>query len=438
MVEGTVEKETAVYDSTACKRSRFAYLFECGFEYFVTLLVTDSFLAYLLEKLGMSESLIGIVSSLISLAFLFELFTVFVVGKIKNTKRFAILFHTASNLLFLSLFFIPFLPISASLRVPVSIVCILAAYFGNYFVTSMIYNWGNSFVNPGKRAEFSSVKEMVSLLGGLVLSIAFGFISGCYQKADNPGGWFLFSAGAVLIFAVCDFICLMLIQPQTSAADQAKAPQTDLKSAMHHTLGNKSFVYVVLLCCLWKFAMYFSIGFMGTYKKMLFGLALTQIINNVGTLARFAFSKPIGRFSDKYSYAKGISLGLIFAAIAFGINIFSAPGAITKWFVVIYVAFYSLCQAATNQNLLNISYNYVPKEYFVQASAVKNSLSGLVGFGASLLAGRLMTAIQDSGNTFFGLPVYGQQVLSACSFILVLICLIFNKLVIQKQKTIGR
>ena len=71
MVEETVEKETAVYDSTACKRSRFAYLFECGFEYFVTLLVTDSFLAYLLEKLGMSESLIGIVSSLISLAFLF-------------------------------------------------------------------------------------------------------------------------------------------------------------------------------------------------------------------------------------------------------------------------------------------------------------------------------------------------------------------------------
>ena len=106
--------------------------------------------------------------------------------------------------------------------------------------------------------------------------------------------------------------------------------------------------------------------------------------------------------------------------------------------MVIYVAFYSLCQAATNQNLLNISYNYVPKEYFVQASAIKNSLSGLVGFSASLLAGRLMTTIQNNGNTFFGIPVYGQQVLSACSFILVLLCLSFNVLVIQKQKTIGR
>ena len=102
---------------------------------------------------------------------------------------------------------------SASVRVPVSILCILAAYFGNYFVTSMIYNWGNSFVAPGKRAEFSSVKEMVSLLGGFVLSIAFGFISGCYQKADNSDGWFLFSAMAILIFAICDFICLLLIQP---------------------------------------------------------------------------------------------------------------------------------------------------------------------------------------------------------------------------------
>ena len=230
----------------------------------------------------------------------------------------------------------------------------------------------------------------------------------------------------------------MLIQPPTSDGTQAKAAQSSLKDAVYQTLGNKSYVNVVLLCCLWKFAMYFSIGFMGTYKKMLFGLVVTQIINNVGTLARFAFSKPLGHFSDKYSYAKGISLGFIFAAIAFGFNIFSAPGTITKWFVVIYVAFYSLCQAATNQNLLNISYNYVPKEYFVQASAIKNSLSGLVGFGASLLAGRLMTAIQDGGNTFFGIPVYGQQVLSACSFILVLICLIFNKVVIQKQKTIGR
>ena len=80
----------------------------------------------------------------------------------------------------------------------------------------------------------------------------------------------------------------------------------------------------------------------------------------------------------------------------------------------------------------------MPKEYFVQASAIKNSLSGLVGFSASLLAGRLMTTIQNNGNTFFGIPVYGQQVLSACSFILVLFCLGFNVLVIQKQKTIGR
>lgn len=29
----------AIYDTSAYKRSRFAYLCECGFEYFVTLLV---------------------------------------------------------------------------------------------------------------------------------------------------------------------------------------------------------------------------------------------------------------------------------------------------------------------------------------------------------------------------------------------------------------
>ena len=108
--------ETSIFDSKDYQRARSAYRWACAFEYFVALLVADAFLAKLLTALGMSDAMIGIISSFITLAFLFQLFSIFVVQRIVNTKRFVILFHTASQLFFMSLYLIPFLPGSKEFR----------------------------------------------------------------------------------------------------------------------------------------------------------------------------------------------------------------------------------------------------------------------------------------------------------------------------------
>ena len=73
-------------------------------------------------------------------------------------------------------------------------------------------------------------------------------------------------------------------------------------------------------------------------------------------------------------------------------------------------------------------------EYFVQASAIKNSIGGICGFGASLAAGKLLEVIQANGNMLFGIPVHGQQVLSAISFVLLIIAVLFTRFVIGRQK----
>ena len=62
------------FNNPAYKRSRWAYTFECAFEYFIALMVADAFLATLLTEMGLSDAVIGVISSLISLAFLFQLF----------------------------------------------------------------------------------------------------------------------------------------------------------------------------------------------------------------------------------------------------------------------------------------------------------------------------------------------------------------------------
>ena len=77
-----MEQTEALYQSPDYKRSRMAYLLECAFEYFTAILVTDAFLAKVLSYMGLSDSLIGIISTFVTLACVFQLFAmVAAVGK---------------------------------------------------------------------------------------------------------------------------------------------------------------------------------------------------------------------------------------------------------------------------------------------------------------------------------------------------------------------
>ncbi len=51
--------------------------------------------------------------------------------------------------------------------------------------------------------------------------------------------------------------------------------------------------------------------------------------------------------------------------------------------------------------------------------AIKNCISALIGFGSSVIAGKVLTAIQINGNMIFGVHIYSQQFLSAISFALI-------------------
>ena len=62
--------EDPVFSTKDYRRSRTAYKWECTFEYFVALLVSDAFLAKVLTSTGMSDGLAGVIASFISLAFM--------------------------------------------------------------------------------------------------------------------------------------------------------------------------------------------------------------------------------------------------------------------------------------------------------------------------------------------------------------------------------
>jgi len=427
----------SVYDSAAYKRSRGAYCAQCAFEYFISILVADAYLAKLLSHLGLSDSIIGIISSFISLAFLFQLISVFTVQHMKNTKLFGTLFNSLSSLFFLSLYLVPFIPLSQGGRTVTVVALILLAYFCNYYVTAMVFKWGNSFVDPHKRASYAAGKEMISLLSGVLFTLFVGHVLDRFEAAGNIEGGFIFTAAAILIVSLCNFISFLLIEKEhQTESDTRPAP---LGEVLRNTLGNKNYRSTVWLSIIRYAAHYMLLGFMGTYKtkELLLSVGAVQIINLLGNLSRFAISRPFGRFSDKHSFARGIELAFILEAAAYVFALFTAPGK-TWWMIIPYTILYRMSLAGSNQNLINLTYNFVDSKYFVQATAIKNSVSGLVGFLTSLVASAILAAIQENGNQLFGLPIYGQQVLAVISLVLIVIAILYTRLVIEKQEAVVR
>ena len=432
--------ENGIYDSKEYKKSRFAYKMECTFEYFVALLIADAYLSSLLTAIGMPDSMVGIVSSIGSLAFCFQLLTAVFVQRVDNVKRFSTIIHFIGRLFYVVLYLIPFFDfIPKAYKAVVAVVCIVLGYFGYYVVTSMIYKWGNSFVHPTKRATFSATKEMLSLICGMVFTFTMGQLIDTKYTVDGQvtEAGFVLIAITISVALILDAICLLIMSPEK---DQHKHVKTEpVLKVMGDLFKNKGYVYLVILDCMHKAAMYTVTGFMGTFKlkELAMSIGLVTIVSVIANGARLAVSKPIGRFSDKTSFATGITLGLAIKAAGYVFVVFCTPR--LWWMVVVYQVLYNVSIAATNQNLMNATYSYVDKDHFVQAVSIKNCLSGVLGFFVSLGAGAILKMIQESENgtfSLFGFDLYAQQVLAIIAFVLTVAAFLFAQLVVRKQKVL--
>ena len=448
------------YNAPDYRRSRGSYMAQCTVEYFVSLLVTDAFLAKLLTHIGISDALTGVISSFITLAFVFQLLSIPLVKSKISTKKIVMFFDTMSISFFMFLYFIPFLPVNKGVKTVLVVLSVLIAYVTKYLILSLCFKWANAFVEPTKRARYSANKEIVSLVTGIVFTFVVGWIidkfegpyttiatkfgalgrlageGGSISEVEgiigNLEGAFLFIAIGVLILNICNFICLKMIKKEDES--EHAGDSAPFKEVLRNTTGNRNFRSIIVLTMLWDTSRYFIIGFLGTYKtkELLMSMLLVQIVNICGNVARVFVSKPIAKYSDKTSFAKGMKLGMGLEALAFLCVMFTTPE--TWWLIIVYTVLHNCATAGTNQNSFNIAYSYVDSRYITQAMAIKNSIGGLCGFGAAFAAGKILAAVQANGNTLFGIGIYGQQILAAIALVILVVAIVYTRFVIEKQQ----
>ena len=242
---------------------------------------------------------------------------------------------------------------------------------------------------------------------------------------------FIIVAIVMLVLNILNFISLMMIKKEVKLEKSARKNMSDI---MKNTLKNKNFRNVLILTATWDIAKFMMIGFMGIYKTKDLGMTIATIqgVSMIAMLVRMGVTIPFGKLADKKSYAKCMEIAFVVAAIAFLINVFVTPD--RWWLIIAFTVVFEASQAGIGQNATNICYSYVKEEYIVYAMVIKGSIGGVLGFLASLLGGKILDIIQHNNNMIFGIECHAQQVLSLISFLIMIVAILFDRVVVEKQK----
>ena len=410
------------YLSSEYKRSRKAYITQCTLEHLIGLLVADAFLAKLLYHLGLNDALIGIISSFTSIAFVFQLTAIYIAKSNLSTKKAVIISDGLSQLFFMLLYLIPFFPVSAETKKLLVILSVFVGYAGKYVILTLYFKWANTYVHPKNRGVFSANKEVISLICGIIFVSVMGYFVDKFDSIGNLRGGFIFIASAMLIINILNFLSLLMIKDEDAAVHEAS--RIPFRNVIKHIYKNKLYFRYILSIIPSSIAGGLLTGFMGIYKTkdLMLSILTIQLINISADFTRIIFSKPFGRFSDKYGFARGIELSDILILLCFITIIFTTPK--TRYLIIIYTVLFSVSTAGSYQNSFNIGYTLLPQEYMTQASAIKSVVSGLVSFGSAVLAGKILNYIQFEGNMIFGIHIYGQQFLAIIASIFKIVAII--------------
>ena len=116
-----------VKDKDIYKTSRFLYILEATFEYFISLLVTGAYLAKVTSAIGMNDTMTGILTSFVSLGCGFQIIAIFLANK-RPVKRWVTILHSLNQLAFALIYVSPFLNISKEVKIFVFILFSLYSF----------------------------------------------------------------------------------------------------------------------------------------------------------------------------------------------------------------------------------------------------------------------------------------------------------------------
>ena len=403
----------------------------------MALSVADVYLVKIAAATGMSDQAIAVLTSFVSLGCGFQFLSIFFFRSSKVKKK-ATSGHVISQVLFTCAYLIPLATCSGQIKSVLLVIALLVAQILHNAVNAPKTDWYMSMLKNEKRGAFTAIKEIVSLFGGMAFTYGLAFLFDTFEDNGNQTGAFICGAIILGIVTLLHTITLLFTKekPDFSEKDGTTNQSDAQKTSIKALLRDKTMWKIVFLSSLWSAANYATLSFSGTYRlnELGFSLTLSAIITAVGSVARAVFSVPLGKFGDKKGFSTLLFVSFLIAAAAYLAMTFTAP-ANGKVLYTVYYVLYCVAMAGINGSMINIVYDYVPSTRTSGVLAIKQSVSGIVGFLTVLALTPLMTFIKGKGNSVFGMTVYSQQIFAVISLLIVLFLAVFSRFAFGKRNS---
>lgn len=390
-------------------------------------------LGYLLDTMGFSDSLQGVLGTVATFACGAQLFALFLSER--RVKKICLFGNLINQSAFIVMYLFPIFDLSSEGRTAILLVVLIVGHIVNNAVRpSKLAMYMNS-VPFDKRGSFTAIKEMISLVGGITVSLLMGRIADVFRNADGlpTKEYYVICAIALIIMTAIHTVSV------ASATEEAPsvAEKASIGKVLKRISKNKSFIKVVVVGLLWNIATALSISFYASYlrEELTFNFTTIAILTTVSSVARILASPLLGKIADKYSFATSMTISFALAGIGFLAMVFTAPA--TKWLYAVYACLYGFAMAGINSGVINLVYDYVDNKDRGAAMGVKNAIGGILAFFTALLSGIIVTSIQENGGFhIFGTSLYAQQVLAFLSFCSVIILIIYMRCIIAPLKRV--
>lgn len=411
------------------KRGQLMYILEAGLEYLISILVAGSYLATLTKELGFSDSLTGILSSVISLGCLFQLLSIFI--RREAVKSLVIVMSILNQLLFMFLYVVPVINISSQAKTILFVISIFSAYLIYNIAHPKKINWLMSLVDDHHRGQFTANKEIISLLAGMVFSFGMGALVDYYNEQGRQRTAFILSALVIFVLMLLH-TASMLLAPEP---DKEKAPQKNILASIKEIINNQNVLHVTVIFVLYYISTYVATPFYGTYliNELSFNLKLVSALTIFSSILRILVSRFWGQYADKTSFTNMIRKCLLVLGFSYFFAACAVP-ANGKVMFALYYALHGIALGGMNSALINLVFDYVPIDKRSDSLAICQAASGAAGFVATLSVSPLIASIQANGNRLLGGHLYAQQVVSGIAFVIVMAAIIYIRLFVAEKR----
>ncbi len=415
--------------SKSTKRSNIAYIIEAMLEYFIAIAVSGTYLTHVMTYISIPSEVQGIINSIISLGCGFQFLAVILPIRNKIKKKISIL-HAVSQILFSFVFFIPLFSFPFEVRVSAFILSLAPAYIIHNYINGPKIAWCMSHVDDKVRGKFTANKEIVSLLAGMAFSFSLGALIDFLESSAIIEIAFTIIGGIIILTCVAHTISLVFVDenPEQNANKQ--------KVSLLSLLKNKQLMKVIPIFIVWDIAHYVTVSFAAAYQNNTLGfpaLAMTLIAVG-GSLVRVLFSRPLGKFADKHSFAKMLFVCFISHTLGFATIMFTVPY-IGYPAYILYSIFSQIGSVGISSSQINLIYDYVQPHERSSAFAFSRTFSGFAGFLATLAVSPLYGMIGDHGLILGnGFILYPLPVMGAISFVIMLGLLVYIYIMFLRKK----